>query len=235
MGVESGGDPNAVNPNSSASGPGQFIDSTWLSIVNQHRPDLAAGKSRDEILALRNDPTPAGQALARDMTAAYAVDNSKVLTSAGLPATPGNVYLAHFAGPQGAVSVLKADPNTPAADVLGPAAAKANPFLSKMTVGDLQGWASRRMGQGGSLAPAAPPPGGAAAASAPMGLLDPNALAGASAAQGQPVASDAAPIQPPVPQGADTEAAPPPAPIAFRHLPMTAAMRSRLLASLTTR
>ena len=139
--AESGGDANAKNPNSSASGLGQFIDSTWLSTLKSARPDLASGKSDAELLALKTDPD-----LSRQMTEAYAQQNGQALTKAGLDATPGNTYLAHFAGPQGAVSVLKADPNTPVSQVLTPQAVAANPFLKGMTAGQLASWASRKVG-----------------------------------------------------------------------------------------
>jgi len=141
IGVESGGSPNATNPNSSASGAGQFINSTWLSMIKQHRPDLAQGQSDADLLALKSDPQ-----LSREMTAAYAADNGAILSKAGLPVTPGSTYLAHFAGPQGAVKVLQSDPNAPVGDVLGAGAVNANPFLRGMTVADLQAWADRKMG-----------------------------------------------------------------------------------------
>ena len=108
IGNESGGNPLAQNPNSSAGGLGQFIDSTWLDTLQRHRPDLVQGKSPQELLALKTDP-----ALSREMTDAYASDNQAILTKNGLPPTPGNTYLAHFAGPQGALSILTAAPNAP--------------------------------------------------------------------------------------------------------------------------
>jgi hypothetical protein len=141
IGAESGGNPNAQNPNSSASGAGQFIDSTWLDVLKNARPYLAQGKSDQELLALKSDPD-----LSRQMTEAYAAQNQATLAKAGHPVTPGNTYLAHFAGPQGAVSVLSADPSTPVSQVLTPAAVKANPFLQGMTTGDLRAWADRKMG-----------------------------------------------------------------------------------------
>ena len=151
VGNESGGDPYAKNPNSSATGAGQFINSTWLSTVTKHRPDLVEGKSPSEILSLRNDP-----ALSKEMTEAYAADNGQILTGAGLPVTPGTSYLAHFAGPQGAVKVLQASPDAPVGDVLGAAAVKANPFLKNMTVGGLVSWADKKMGGPAQQAPPGP-------------------------------------------------------------------------------
>lgn len=141
VGVESGGNPYAANPRSTARGLGQFIEATWLEMLAKHRPDLITGKSRDELLALRNDP-----ALSRAMTEAYAADNTAKLRAAGLPVTPGTTYLAHFAGPQGAVSLLNADPTAPVGSVLGEAAMKANPFLKNMTVADLRAMADTKMG-----------------------------------------------------------------------------------------
>ena len=139
--AESGGNPNARNPHSSAGGAGQFIDSTFLSMIRKHRPDLAAGKSDADILSLKFDP-----GISREMTAAYAGDNAGILSKAGLPVTPGSTYLAHFAGPQGAVGILNADPSMPVAGILTPAAVKANPFLQGMTAADLRAWADRKVG-----------------------------------------------------------------------------------------
>lgn len=155
--AESGGDPNAQNPNSSASGPGQFVDSTWTDVLAKHRPDLAA-LPPDQQLALKNDPQ-----IARDMTAAYAGDNQAVLSKAGLPVTPGSTYLAHFAGPAGAVKVLQADPGALASDILGPKVLAANPFLKDMTAQGLQAWAAKKMGTtvpaaGAQAAPDSPAP-----------------------------------------------------------------------------
>lgn len=141
LSVESGGDPFAKNPRSSAAGAGQFIDATWLDLIGRYRPSLAEGRSRGEILALRNDSV-----LSREMTEAYASENANTLSQAGLPVTPGTTYLAHFAGPQGAVNLLRADPGAPVGSVMGEAAIKANPFLQNMTVADLRAWADRKMG-----------------------------------------------------------------------------------------
>lgn len=140
IGVESGG--RAIgNPRSSAFGPGQFIRSTWLDVVKRNRPDLAQGRSDEDLLALRGNPI-----LSRQMTDAYARENGQRLTAAGFEATPGNTYLAHFAGPAGALGVLRADPAAPLGPILGEQAMKANPFLATMTAGQLRSWADKKMG-----------------------------------------------------------------------------------------
>lgn len=143
--VESGGDANAKNTRSTATGAGQFIEGTWLDMLAKHRPDITG--SRDELLALRSNKD-----LSKEMTDAYAAQNAGILNGAGLPVTPGTTYLAHFAGPKGAVGLLNADPNTPAGAIMGAAAVKANPFLANMTARDVAAWADRKMG-GASAAP----------------------------------------------------------------------------------
>jgi hypothetical protein len=138
------------NPRSSATGVGQFIDGTWLDVLKRNRPDLAQGRSDEELLALRSD-----KGLARSMTAAYQAENTASLKSAGLEASPGNIYLAHFLGPGGAAAVLKADPNVPVQDVLAKAVGakkaaamiEANPeVLQGKLAGSVKAWADGKMG-----------------------------------------------------------------------------------------
>lgn len=141
IGVESGGNPNAKNPNSSATGAGQFISSTWLNMIRKYRPELAEGKSAGEILAMRNDGP-----LSREMTTRYTQENAEFLSNKGIQTTPGNLYLAHFLGPQGAANALKADPGSSVASVVGPDVMRANPFLQGKSVADLQAWSAKKMG-----------------------------------------------------------------------------------------
>lgn len=144
VGVESGNNPNAKNPRSSATGLGQFINSTWLNVVQKYRPDLAKGKSDAEILALRKDG-----ALSREMTKNYATENASYLRAKGLPINNGTVYLAHFLGPVGAARVLTAQPHTPIQALVDASAYKANRavFDQAPTAGAVVAWADRKMGQ----------------------------------------------------------------------------------------
>lgn len=138
-----GGQGGVRNPASSATGLGQFIDSTWLSTVKRHAPDIAQGKSDEQLLALRKDDD-----FARQMLVKHTEDNQQFLASRGLPSTDRNTYLAHFLGANGAVPVLTADPNTPITQVVSNAVIAANRavFKSVKTVGDLLAWAERKMG-----------------------------------------------------------------------------------------
>lgn len=152
IGAESSGVANAKNPRSTATGAGQFIDSTWVSTLSRNRPDLVKGKSRQQILEMRKDPKLSGQ-----MTEAYANENAEGLKKAGLPVTEGTIYLSHFAGLGGARSLLRANPNASAESVLGSKAANDNPKTIKgKTVGEVIRWADNKMGgQGSSTSTAA--------------------------------------------------------------------------------
>lgn len=144
VGVESGGNATAKNPNSSATGAGQFLASTWMNMVRQYRPDLAEGRSAQEVLALRNDPN-----LSREMVQRYAEENQQFLRNQGIEATDGNTYLAHFLGPRGAAQVLKADPSASVESIVGRDVVNANGFLRGKTSADLRAWADKKMGGAG--------------------------------------------------------------------------------------
>jgi hypothetical protein len=148
--VESGGDSNARNKRSSATGAGQFLDETWLEMIRTYRRDLVGGRSEKEILELRRDP-----ALTRAIMTRLVEQNAAMLKKRGLPVTPGTLYLTHFAGPAGALAVLSVSENADAASLMASAdttgrttrekLVNANPFLRELTVGDLKNWANRKM------------------------------------------------------------------------------------------
>ncbi|MFZ5675980.1 MAG: hypothetical protein ACOZAM_23735 [Pseudomonadota bacterium] len=141
IGVESGGNPAARNPRSTAAGLGQFVDDTWVAMLRKYRPTLAAGKSRAELIEMKSS---AG--LSREMTKRYAEENASILQMAGFQASAGNVYLAHFLGPGGAKTILGAGDAASVSSVLPPAVIDANPFLRGMTVADIKDWAAKKMG-----------------------------------------------------------------------------------------
>lgn len=152
--------PHAKAPTSSATGLFQFIDQTWLATLKQagHRygygayadaiermPDgrhkVTDPALRQEILALRKDPLAASL-----MAGAYTRDAAERLTEAlGRTPVKGELYVAHFLGPGGAVKLIKAAQSRPdmAAADLFPRAARANRAAfyerngAERTVGDL--------------------------------------------------------------------------------------------------
>lgn len=137
--AESGGSDTARNPRSSATGRYQFVDATWVSYYRRRFGN--DGRSDAAILALRSDGR-LQDLLMGDLTA----DNARHLERAGIRETAGNLYLAHFAGPEGAVRLHRADPSTPVAAILGARAVRSNPHLRGMTAGDVIAWAHRTVG-----------------------------------------------------------------------------------------
>jgi hypothetical protein len=115
--------PDAKAPSSSAVGLFQFLDSTWLQVMKEEGPRLgyqtyadaisknSSGdyvvkdkKLRGEILKLREDPQ-----VAADMAAAFTESNGQYLQSKfGRMPSPGELYIAHFLGPQGAEKLFNA-------------------------------------------------------------------------------------------------------------------------------
>ncbi|MBA4492647.1 M23 family metallopeptidase [Paracoccus sp. S1E-3] len=154
--VESAGNARARNPLSTASGLGQFIESTWLRMIRSYRPDLLVSMSRAEVLELRFNPD-----LSREMVRHLAQENEAYLRARGHDITAGRLYLAHFLGPGGADQALRADPASSVAAVMGAAVIAANPFLRSYSIADLRSWADRKMsgargGSGGTVMTEAP-------------------------------------------------------------------------------
>lgn len=132
--AESGGNDAAKNPTSSATGRYQFIESTWAGVMKKH-PEL--GLTADG----RLDPVQQELAIR-----AFTSDNAKTLAAAGIEATGGNLYAAHFLGAGGASAVLSAADDALVADLVGPGVVAANQFLSGMTVADFKSWSARKGG-----------------------------------------------------------------------------------------
>jgi hypothetical protein len=152
--AESNGNPRDKNKKSSATGPAQFLDDTWLEMISAYRPALATSHSPKEILALRRDPD-----LSREITTRFMQRNAKILRKRNLPVTPGTLYLTHFAGVAGAVALLSGSDKEHAATIMAKADASghltrakivaANPFLADFTVADIKHWADAKMQNSG--------------------------------------------------------------------------------------
>lgn len=143
--AESSNNPNAAAGTSSALGVGQFTRGTWLDLVGRYRPDLATGKTPEQVLELRRDP-----ALSRDMIARLADDNGRAMQAANVPVNDATLYLAHFLGSGDAIKVLKADPNAPINGLVQQPSIDANQsvFARAPTAGALVAWAGRKVGVG---------------------------------------------------------------------------------------
>lgn len=99
--AESNNNPNAKNPNSTASGLYQFTNKTWADMVSKYGKQTGIG------LKDKNDPV--AQAT---MTKFLAQDNIKSLqnTLGRLP-TKGELYMAHVLGAKGASQLINSNPN----------------------------------------------------------------------------------------------------------------------------
>jgi hypothetical protein len=125
---ESGLDKNAKAGTSSAAGLFQFIESTWLDMVQRYGPKygIAAGDmhnagERKRLLDLRYDPSVAA-GLAGELTR----ENSAALEKAiGRAPNASELYAAHVLGADGAARLISAPANADAAALL-PKAAGAN-------------------------------------------------------------------------------------------------------------
>ncbi|QRZ14737.1 hypothetical protein JWJ88_17380 [Paracoccus methylovorus] len=133
-GAESGGNDAAKNPNSTATGRYQFIQSTWDGL-RKRRPDL--GLTADG----RADPAQQERAMR-----AFTEENARTLIRGGVAITNGNLYAAHFLGVGGALKVLTAPMGASVAQIVGQGVVAANRFLEGMTVADFMAWTERKMG-----------------------------------------------------------------------------------------
>ncbi len=110
--IESGGDPNAANPKSSASGLFQFTAAT----------------AQQYGLKDPTDPVEARKAVEK-----FTADNAKTLeTKLGRTPTEGELYLAHQQGAKGALDLLQ-NPDKPAIEVVGVDQVKNNGGNETMT------------------------------------------------------------------------------------------------------
>lgn len=163
--AESGGNDAARNPNSTATGRYQFIQSTWDGLRAKH-PEL--GLTADG----RLDPAQQERAIR-----AFTEDNAKTLIRAGVAVTNGTLYAAHFLGAGTAAKVLRAGMGEPIASLVGSGVMAANKFLQGKTVADFVAWAERKAG--GQVAPQASTAGGPSGVAGLLSIEDPDVRAAA--------------------------------------------------------
>jgi hypothetical protein len=136
--IESGGNPNASNPNSSAAGLGGITTPTMQAIA----PNLVNGKTPAQIAAEKATP-----GISDSITTQLAQQNAKYLQANNLPVNDGTLYLAHNFGAGGAHALLTSDPAAPASSVLPKEDITSNPDLVGQTVGQVIASRFREMGQ----------------------------------------------------------------------------------------
>ena len=138
------GEGTGQNPDSTAIGPYQMLDKTFAGQFRQQYPDRARGMSDRDIIALKRSPE--GAALSDVMGPKLIESNARVIKRGGFEPDAGNVYLAHFLGPDTAVKVLRANPNAPIANYVSEEAIMANrPLQENPTVGGVINWARGSM------------------------------------------------------------------------------------------
>ena len=147
IGAEGGG---GKNPFSTAQGFGQFINGTWLEQFKKVFGDQAKDLTNAQILSLRNNQT-----IAKAIIDNYARENARFLESFGAKVTAGNLYLAHFLGPDKAKRVLQADSGTPVDQLLSQDVINRNKgYLMTngraRTAGELRDFIAKRVGDTGA-------------------------------------------------------------------------------------
>lgn len=165
MMAELGGRDTLRNSRSTAVGPFQLIEPTFLEVVRKHFAAETASLTLPQMLALRTD-----RSFSRRVAETYTKQNAALLAKAGVAPTFPHLRLAYLVGPSAALRVVRMPANTPAALVLGPAAIKANPFLARMTVSDLIAKAARDLAvHPATTAGVVPPPSQKSSAQAQTG------------------------------------------------------------------
>jgi len=169
---ESGLKPQAKSNTSSASGLFQFVEQTWLGLVKQHGGQYGLGSyagaicqgpgghytvdsqtDRQAILALRNNPQVSAL-----MEGEYVKQaRSSLESSLGRNVCNGELYAAHFLGPESACRLIRlseAQPQTSAASVFPQAASANRPVFynadgTAKSVREVYDWAMKQTGQSG--------------------------------------------------------------------------------------
>lgn len=169
MHAESNGRDLAANPRSTALGPFQFIKATFIDVARRHFKEVTP-LSDEQVLALRTDRT-----YARRAAAIYSMENLAYLSGKGLKPSLGDLRLAYLVGPTAAARLMQAHPATPAGDVLGASAVRANPFMAGMSASQLIARSARDVGEHNRTSVAVAPRARPAASDSPRAVSRPGA------------------------------------------------------------
>jgi Transglycosylase SLT domain len=170
--------PNAQSSSSSATGLFQFIDQTWLGLVKEHGAQHGLGNfaaaitkqpdghyhadtgAKQSILALRKDPE-----FSALMAGEYAKSTQSTMrASLGRDVCGGELYAAHFLGPDSACKLIKLAGSEPGSSAAAqfPQAASANRNVffhadgAPKSVREVYDWAVRQPGGEGTVRMAQP-------------------------------------------------------------------------------
>jgi hypothetical protein len=165
--------PGAQSSTSSAAGLFQFIDQTWLGLVKEHGAQHGLGnyaaqisKDGDGRYHASADAKPAILALRKDanvsalMAGEYAKSTQSTLqASLGRGVCGGELYAAHFLGPDAACKLIKLSQDNPGASAAAqfPQAASANKSVffhadgQAKSVREVYDWAMRQPGAEGTV------------------------------------------------------------------------------------
>lgn len=129
--------PSAHNPYSSASGPDQIVDPTWVDQIQKHFPQFAAGRTREQILALKTDPNY--QDLSAQVARSYDADNANALLKAGVqPSVPflNVMYRAGTTAGLNLIAAAKTNPDAMAGDIAPDLNSRGNNGAGARTVAE---------------------------------------------------------------------------------------------------
>jgi hypothetical protein len=175
-GRESGMNPGAKAGGSSAAGLFQFVEQTWLSTLKQHgskhgyaryadliskgsdgKYHVSSSEARRAVMDLRLDPHASSL-----MAGELAADHAAYLKGrTGRDPTAGELYAAHFLGPQGSARLIEAVQTAPGAIAahMFPDAARANKTIfyhdgKAASVAQVYANLTRTGGEGAAVDPA---------------------------------------------------------------------------------
>lgn len=137
--AESGNNPAARNPRSTATGSFQIIEPTYKGLQKNY-PDLP----RTPWEEFQKNPAKYADEQ-KQFAGAIRNENTDYLNKRGLEATPANLYMLHYFGSGTGTNILKAKEDEQISDYISQKALVANRLNPKMTVGDLRAQVGGRM------------------------------------------------------------------------------------------